>query len=180
MHLSRLPKKVTADEPLSQVLHGGDRDALSMTGGIKPRGHTGPRLSPTPSSLAALPSGSSVDVGAIVATTMLPMAMMLIERLAGNKSNQDASFSAAPKSMPRYLSPAIGKELYSCLTAFRDHKNIDLLECEELFSAQDLTPEILPDIAIERLTTLLNLTEDKVHQLQTFCKCWGHELEQYK
>ena len=159
-----------------ELLDGSDREVFAA-GSTRPHGRGGPHV-PTPQMSPS--SSSSADIGTLMATTMLPMAMLVMERLAGGSADGGKAVSPSTAPKPALLLPAPGQELRACLTAFRDHKGIDLLVCEDTLMSQDFTPDIIPIIPVTQLITLLAITEGKVRKLQAFCQAWNAQLEENK
>jgi hypothetical protein len=75
--------------------------------------------------------------------------------------------------------PAADSELRSCLSDFAAMKGIDLTSCEEVLMALDLTPDIIPEVPVQRLCDITHATEGQVLKLHVFCCGWNARLEQY-
>ncbi|EDR02051.1 uncharacterized protein LACBIDRAFT_332644 [Laccaria bicolor S238N-H82] len=86
----------------------------------------------------------------------------------------------APMSLPLSPIPTANSELRSCLSDFAEAKGIDLTACEEALTALDLTPDIIPDVPVQRLCDITHATEGQILKLHVFCRGWNARLEEKK
>lgn len=161
--------KDTLYMPPASILDGGPRNVQGPDG-AKPRGRTGPRPPPLG---AASPA---VDPSTLMATAMVPLALMAMERMSGmmgSGANQVTGAAGAPANgVPAYPRPRPGQELRYCLVALHDTKGIDLLAAEGKLAEHDFTPDVIPDVPVAQLAALLGVTEGKVLKLRQFCVQW--------
>ena len=61
--------------------------------------------------------------------------------------------------------PEPGHELTACLVAPRNTKKLDLVAFKSVLSAEDCTPDIIPDVVALRLMTALGVSEGMVQKL---------------
>lgn len=74
--------------------------------------------------------------------------------------------------------PGRNAEIRSCLTDFASVKGIDITGCEERLMALDLTPDIVPDVPVERLCSVTGALEGQLRKFQNFCKEWNARLDE--
>lgn len=140
--------------PPPDLFDGGSRDVMPLGTGIKPRGRTGARFSDT---------GVSSDLPTIAA-------LMFLERMSeGHRQPQDQASTPAPS---RFARPQRGQELEACLSDFYRTHDIDLRDLESILAIADFTPDIIPDIPVDQLTSMLGIVEGRTRKLQKFCTEW--------
>ncbi|KAG1758075.1 hypothetical protein EDD22DRAFT_957266 [Suillus occidentalis] len=134
----------TKHEPPNTVdfdgLRGGRIDV------VKSRDRKGPRSS----------SGSSPDP----TTTLLAAVTCLITSQLTPKATLEPSTSTRHcHQAPGPISPvpATGTEIHSCLSAFLESHDVNLLDSEDVLSSLELTPDVIADVPVTRLCNLFNV-----------------------
>jgi len=147
--------------------------------GPRPRGRAGPGLS------AATPNQQLGDMMQFI-SGLLPLLGNMSRKRARSESSSPIRRSPvtpvrkAPVSPPLSPIPTANSELRSCLSDFAEAKGIDLTVCEESLTALDLTPDIIPDVPVQRLCDITHATEGQILKLHVFCRGWNARLEEKK
>ncbi|RDX47813.1 hypothetical protein OH76DRAFT_1419438 [Lentinus brumalis] len=77
-----------------------------------------------------------------------------------------------PRTPPSSPLPARDQEIHQFLVALLAKRDVDLLSCEAALTAQDFTPDILPDVALARLVEVTGAVEGRLMKMQQFAKDW--------
>ncbi|KIJ96371.1 hypothetical protein K443DRAFT_107389, partial [Laccaria amethystina LaAM-08-1] len=147
--------------------------------GPRPRGRAGPGLS------ATAPNQQLGDMMQFI-SGLLPLLGKVSRKRAHSESSSPIRCSPftpvrkAPISPPLSPIPTANSELRSCLSDFAEAKGIDLTACEEALTALDLTPDIIPDVPVQRLCDIAHATEGQILKLHAFCRGWNARLEKKK
>lgn len=140
---------------------------------MKSRGRNGPWL-----------SGSSTQVDPT--TVLLAAVTSLITSQIASKSVTASSEPSTPTRhhhrafAPLSPIPAAGTEIHSCLSAFLDSQGIDLRGSEDVLSMLELTPDIIGDVPVLRLCSLLDVVEGRAMKFQSFSRDWSERLKYKK
>ncbi|KAI0682866.1 hypothetical protein BC835DRAFT_1398076 [Cytidiella melzeri] len=166
--------KATMETPPPELLDGGD---ISVK--FKPRGLNGSRSASSMSS-----NSGTGDVTSLLATTMLPMAVMYMQQMtesfAARRSGPTLSHSvvAVPTTdstglETRHTGVPVGDEVLRCVQDFFAEQKIDLTAFVDVLVVHDFTPDIIPHVSIARLMEVLGgVTEGKALKFQLFCRSW--------
>lgn len=68
--------------------------------------------------------------------------------------------------------PPRAEEIHQFLVALLAKRDVDLLSCEAALTAQDFTPDILPDVTLARLIEVTGAVEGRVMKMRQFAKEW--------
>ena len=147
--------------------------------GPRPRGCAGPGVSTT------FPNQQLGDVMQVI-SGLLPLLGGMFRKRAHSESlspicrNPVTPVRKAHMSPPLSPIPMANSELRSCLSDFAEAKGIDLTACEEALATLDLTPDIIPDVPVQRLCDITHATEGQIFKFHVFCHGWNARLEEKK
>ena len=147
--------------------------------GPRPRGRAGPGVSTT------FPNQQLGDVMQVISGLLPLLGGMSRKRarsesLSPIRSNPVTPVRKARMSPPLSPIPTANSELRSCLSDFAEAKGIDLTACEEALATLDLTPDIIPDVPVQRLCDITHATEGQIFKFHVFCRGWNARLEEKK
>lgn len=74
--------------------------------------------------------------------------------------------------------PSVGSEIRALLSDFASAKGIDLTTHELALKNLDLTPDIIPLVAVARLCEITGCIEGQAIKFQLFAKSWYSRLEE--
>jgi hypothetical protein len=83
-------------------------------------------------------------------------------------------------SLPLLPLPRHGSELRACLSDFLAASGLDFTDCKDSLMEQELTPDIIPDIAFDHLCTITGAVEGRIQKFQAYCKLWNAHLDTKK
>ncbi|GBE82416.1 hypothetical protein SCP_0408000 [Sparassis crispa] len=140
----------------------------------KPRGRLGPRAVDTPSPMATV---SMLDPASMLMMAITPLVMNLLDRQgASTSSTPQVAQSSSGHHHLLLLSgaslPNHGEELVFCLRDFKTVTNVDILNVEDVFKTNAITPSIIREMPVQRLCELSGVLEGHMWQFQSFCKEW--------
>ncbi|THV00005.1 hypothetical protein K435DRAFT_855107 [Dendrothele bispora CBS 962.96] len=89
--------------------------------------------------------------------------------------------SRSHRKRPRHHSPSLPSSPYKaeptldlaeCLSDFFVKHQIDMRPCQEMLEGLSFTPDVIPDVSVERLCNVMNMVEGKVIKFRKFCVEW--------
>ncbi|KAJ7051597.1 hypothetical protein C8F01DRAFT_639347 [Mycena amicta] len=140
----------------------------------RPRGR---RSAPEPS--------TSSDTSNVLLAAMLPILASMSSKAdpfrTPPRTTVPADCPAAPQrpaAAPSSPVPARDQELHACLVAFREAKDIDMLDAEASLAELELTPDAIVNVPVARLMEVTGAVEGRVYKLVAFSRDWVARLEE--
>jgi len=86
-------------------------------------------------------------------------------------------FHRREASPPLLPIPATGTEIQACLGDFLKAKGIDLSRAGDILADLDLTPDIISEVPVTRLCSVMDAVEGRVLKFQMFAREWNNRLQ---
>ncbi|KAG8718744.1 hypothetical protein FRC09_012180 [Ceratobasidium sp. 395] len=147
----------------------------------KPRGRV-------PAAAAQVPApSSSSDASSLLVAAMIPLLTSLTQSAMGSAhAAPPPDPRPAPEPVPRAPvqapapTPALPEvkfteaHILDCILAFKEESGIDLGDKVAALQHRDLTPDLIREVPLEHLATVLGVSEGKAIKYHIFCRHWVH------